>query len=135
MDFLAGTRKTPAAAKVIGKAAGLLLAAIEGDDRAEQGIAPSYETSLARFADDPEGTLNLLESCNPDALSNGTVHALMHFLNTEVEYLTEEALLDLANSEDKAWGAALANYGLATRSAVAKVMVAPGRMPMQPQTF
>ena len=55
MDFLAGTRKTPACAKVIGQAAGLLLAAIEGDPSAEQGIAPSYERSLARFADDPEG--------------------------------------------------------------------------------
>mmetsp|Transcript_10567 Transcript_10567/g.12840 ORF Transcript_10567/g.12840 Transcript_10567/m.12840 type:complete len:460 (+) Transcript_10567:17-1396(+) len=124
-------RKTPAVAKIIGSVVGLLL----NGNSMQNGQIPNHAPWLQRIGNDPEGTLREINSCDPDTLSNASLHTLLAFLHRTPD-MSKEALLELEkNTTLGRWTAPLAQIGLAALNTAARCQSAEGRMPMDPATI
>jgi nucleotide-binding universal stress UspA family protein len=123
-------RKTPAVAKIIGAVVGILLGSNQ-----HPGQIPNHAPWLQRIGNDPEGTLQEIESCSPDTLSNASLHTLLTFIHRTPD-MSESALLELEQSTTIGrWAAPLARIGLAALRTAARCQNAEGRMPMDPATI
>lgn len=130
---LSRMRKTPLVAKTIASVVGLLL----GSGHHTHSTLPhlNHTAWLDRIGSDPDGVLKEIESCDPDSLSNASLHALLGFIHRTPD-MSEESLQELAtNTSLGRWTTPLAHMGLATLKAAERCQNAEGRMPMDPATI
>jgi hypothetical protein len=121
---LSRMRKTPQVAKTIANVVGLLLG--------PHANAHHGNFWLDRIGNDPEGVMSEIESCDPDSLSNASLHTLLAFIHRTPD-MSRSALLELeSNTALGRWTTPLAQLGLATLNAAQRCEQAEGRMPMDP---